>query len=360
MRRDGSILWVLSCVDIARDSTGRVLWALTHVLDITQRKRAEHELQRQQVDMLTIARVARDAGAADNPGHAVCEVAGQITGAVNVGLLEARGTDALILTAAIDGHAPLGLVKRFDEVPFTSGLAASSRERLFIGDLGDVLSQNWGPHAEARSAVFEPIMRGSELLGVMSIAWSEKRDALSPRESSVIRLLAAELATVIERARLHAQLRELARTDPLTGLANRRVWDERVDIELTHAKRFDNPLCIALLDLDHFKPYNDTYGHQAGDRLLSAATAAWTTELRAGDLMARVGGDEFAVLLPDCDLEGGQALIERLRIATPAGVGCSVGIVQWDGSEQALEAIGRADAALYAAKESGRARSVAG
>jgi GGDEF domain-containing protein len=76
--------------------------------------------------------------------------------------------------------------------------------------------------------------------------------------------------------------------------------------------------------------------------------------------MARVGGDEFAVLLPDCDLEGGQALIERLRVATPAGVGCSVGIVQWDGSELALEAIGRADAALYAAKESGRARSVAG
>jgi diguanylate cyclase (GGDEF)-like protein/PAS domain S-box-containing protein len=360
IRRDGSIIWVLSCIDIARDHAGRPLWGLVHVLDITQRKRAEHELQRQQVDMLTIARVARDAGGAENPGHEVCEVAAQIVGAVNVGLLEARGSDRLILTAAVDPDAPLGLEKKFSESPLTAGLAASSRERLFIGDLGDVLSQNWGPNLQARSAVYEPILRGSELLGVLSIAWGETRQALTARESSVIRLLAAEMATIIERARLTRQLRELARTDPLTGLANRRVWDERIEIELTHAKRFSNPICIALLDLDHFKPYNDTYGHQAGDRLLSAAAAAWCEELRGGDLMARVGGDEFALLLPDCTLDGGQALVERLRIATPAGVGCSVGIVQWDGDEAPLEAIARADAALYAAKESGRARSVAG
>src|SRR5262249_27207152 len=132
------------------------------------------------------------------------------------------------------------------------------------------------------------------------------------------------------------------------------------EIELTHAKRLGNPVCVAVVDLDHFKPYNDTYGHQAGDRLLSAATAAWTSELRSGDLMARVGGDEFAVLLPDCTLDGGRALIERLRLATPAGVGCSVGIVEWDGDEAAPEVVSRADAALYAAKESGRARSIAG
>ncbi len=109
IRRDGSTVWVLSCVDIARDSTGRAMWALTHVLDITQRKRAEHELQRQQVDMLTIARVARDAGAADNPGHEVCEVAGQIVGAANVALLEIRGSDRMVMTASIDVPRPAGV-----------------------------------------------------------------------------------------------------------------------------------------------------------------------------------------------------------------------------------------------------------
>jgi diguanylate cyclase (GGDEF)-like protein len=194
----------------------------------------------------------------------------------------------------------------------------------------------------------------------MTIAWAEPREGVTARESSVIGLLAAELGTIIERDRLTSQLRELARTDPLTGLPNRRVWDERVEIELNHARRIGHPVCVALVDLDHFKPYNDTHGHQAGDRLLSGATAAWSAQLRGGDLLARVGGDEFAVLLPECDLVGGRALIERLRVATPDEVGCSVGIIQWDGDEPTDVAIARADAALYAAKESGRARSVAG
>ncbi len=360
IRRDGSVIWILSHLNTARDRNGRLMWALAHALDITQRKTAEHELQRQQVDMHTIARVARDAATSDYPAQEVCVAAAQITGASAAGLLELRGADRLVLAAATRDRAPLGIEVRITDPPTGAALCAVSKERLFLTDARHAVRPSIVDDAQMASVVFEPILRGSEVLGVMLIAWETPRDALTPRESSVIKLLAAEMGTILERARLTAQLRELARTDPLTGLANRRVWDERIAVELSHAKRAGSHLCLALLDLDHFKPYNDTHGHQAGDRLLSGATAAWANELRTNDLLARVGGDEFALLLPDCDLRGGQALVERLRLATPSGVGCSVGIVQWDGDERPETAVARADAALYAAKEAGRARSVAG
>jgi diguanylate cyclase (GGDEF)-like protein len=113
---------------------------------------------------------------------------------------------------------------------------------------------------------------------------------------------------------------------------------------------------VALLDLDHFKAYNDRHGHQAGDRLLKAAAAAWQGKLRKTDLLARYGGEEFAVLLPDCGLDSAMEIAERLRTAQPEDT-CSIGVAGWDGREAATRLVARADQALYAAKEGGRNRS---
>jgi diguanylate cyclase (GGDEF)-like protein/PAS domain S-box-containing protein len=167
----------------------------------------------------------------------------------------------------------------------------------------------------------------------------------------------ATLVDVTEAREAREQLRDLARTDPLTGLANRRLWDERLSVELARAERQGKPLCVAAIDLDRFKPYNDTYGHQAGDALLREATAAWQGALRGTDLLSRLGGDEFAVLLPDCDLDCARAIVERLQGVTPggeAGVGSSAGLVAWRSGEDAAAVVARADAALYAAKDAGR------
>jgi diguanylate cyclase (GGDEF)-like protein len=170
-------------------------------------------------------------------------------------------------------------------------------------------------------------------------------------------LLAAELGAAVERRRLLGRLRDLARTDPLTGLANRRLWEERMAIELPRADRYARPLCIGVLDLDHFKAYNDRHGHHAGDALLHDAAAVWQDALRASDLLARMGGDEFALLLPDCDLELGRGIVGRLLALTPgadAGVGCSAGVVRWEPAESGTSLLARADAALYEAKTAGR------
>ncbi len=116
--------------------------------------------------------------------------------------------------------------------------------------------------------------------------------------------------------------------------------------------------CVALVDIDHFKAYNDTYGHPAGDELLRAAGAAWAEQLRLQDLMARFGGEEFALLLPDCDRDAGAAIAERVRSSAPAGVTASAGVACRRPGEGAASLVERADQALYAAKDGGRDRLV--
>ncbi|MGZ8611772.1 MAG: diguanylate cyclase [Actinomycetota bacterium] len=150
------------------------------------------------------------------------------------------------------------------------------------------------------------------------------------------------------------RLQVFAGTDPLTGAANRRAWDEEVAAGLVRAGITGLPLSAALIDLDDFKGFNDRYGHQAGDRLLKEAAAAWRNTLRASDVLARVGGDEFAVLLPGCPTDMAATIAERLRRAVPATARCSVGVAVWTGIEGAPQLLARADRALYDAKERGR------
>jgi diguanylate cyclase (GGDEF)-like protein len=164
----------------------------------------------------------------------------------------------------------------------------------------------------------------------------------------------AQLVRQVERQA--AQVRDLARRDELTGLPNRRVWNEDLPRALEFARRDGRPMTVALLDLDHFKVFNDTYGHPAGDRLLKEASAAWHGALRAVDLLARYGGEEFVVLLPDAGEAEARQIIERALAATPHGQTFSAGVAVWNGSETADELVARADTALYVAKAAGRNR----
>ena len=168
-------------------------------------------------------------------------------------------------------------------------------------------------------------------------------------------LFGAMLWLLAQVGALYRQVRRLARTDSLTGVPNRRAWDEELPRELARAARSRQPVCVALLDLDHFKQYNDRHGHQAGDRFLKEAAAAWQAMVRRTDLVARYGGEEFAILLPDCHLDSALEIAERLRTAQPEGT-CSLGVAQWDGREDVTSLVARADRALYAAKEAGRDR----
>jgi diguanylate cyclase (GGDEF)-like protein len=111
-----------------------------------------------------------------------------------------------------------------------------------------------------------------------------------------------------------------------------------------------------MLDLDNFKAFNDAHGHLAGDRLLKQAAAAWQAQLRPGDVLARLGGEEFAVLLANCSLADAASVVERLRTSTPGSQTCSAGLAASSPEDAAETLMARADAALYAAKDGGRDR----
>jgi diguanylate cyclase (GGDEF)-like protein len=165
----------------------------------------------------------------------------------------------------------------------------------------------------------------------------------------------AQLVRQVERQAL--QLRALARSDALTGLPNRRAWFDELPGAMARAARDATPITVAMLDLDHFKRFNDELGHQAGDRLLKGAASAWAAELRIVDVLARYGGEEFILLLPSAGADLAADVVARLRATTPAGQTFSAGLAVWDGTESGDELIGRADRALYAAKANGRGRT---
>ncbi|MDA8296275.1 MAG: diguanylate cyclase [Actinomycetota bacterium] len=188
------------------------------------------------------------------------------------------------------------------------------------------------------------------------LLWSARSDR--HRKYAVARDITERKALEQERVELLARLEEMASTDALTKLPNRRAWDRELAVAVSSAHIENRALALAMLDLDDFKAYNDAHGHGAGDALLAEAAAAWRQVLRPGDVLARYGGEEFAVLLPDCGVEEAAELLEQVRRVTPSPETCSVGIAALVGGESAEELSARADAALYEAKHSGRDRIV--
>jgi diguanylate cyclase (GGDEF)-like protein len=167
---------------------------------------------------------------------------------------------------------------------------------------------------------------------------------------------------------LNHELEAIARRDPLTGLGNRLALQEDLDLLEARALRYGHTYCVALVDVDHFKSYNDTYGHQAGDHVLQAVAAQIRAIAREGDALYRYGGDEFLCVFPEQSASSGTVAAERMRLGleklaiphTGNDLGiltCSVGVALLDRSTKAVsEVIKEADEALYAAKQRGRNR----
>ncbi|MEZ0077085.1 diguanylate cyclase (GGDEF)-like protein [Planotetraspora sp. GP83] len=180
-------------------------------------------------------------------------------------------------------------------------------------------------------------------------------------------LLVLPPVVLLQRSLLHAQLQAAARTDPKTGLLNAAAWHREADTEIARAQRTGETLALIIIDIDHFKKVNDTYGHLAGDQVLIQVAATLRSQLREYDVVGRFGGEEFVVLLPGADISEGRRVAERLRtrvgrMAVAADnamvtvtVSAGVAIMNIHGADL-IELLAAADLALYRAKELGRDR----
>jgi diguanylate cyclase len=362
MHRDGREFPVELTISPLRDGDTWVFNAF--VRDITERKRAEQQIRDHAEDLARVAEVARDlAGVTDAHAArpAICTAVRELAQAKVSILYEPDPKGQELVSTAVAGAQIDQIHLPFTGPPSGAATAFSSGEPFFVADLTSHhgVSQSVREQLNVVSGLWQPVIRNGVPIGVLTLAWAERVADPGERVRSLMGLLAAEAAVAIERADLLARLEAVARTDDLTGLANRRAWDEHLPRELARARRDERSLCVAMLDLDHFKEYNDERGHQAGDRLLKQVSGAWREMLRPSDMLARYGGEEFGLVLPNCPLEKGIEVVERLREYTVFGQTCSAGIAAWDGEESPDQLVSRADLALYEAKKAGRDRSVA-
>jgi len=206
---------------------------------------------------------------------------------------------------------------------------------------------------------------GGNELGRLAIA----PGAASERDTEqLVALVARELGGPVRIAALMDEQKRLATIDPLTALRNRRAFVEMTRIEVSRSQRYELPLSLMLLDVDHFKTVNDTYGHSAGDQVLCELGALLSRQLRTCDVPARWGGEEFVVALPNTDLAGGYVLAERLRVAVselsishegrPIPISVSIGVASFTPGESLETLVDCADRAMYTAKISGRNRVI--
>lgn len=184
-----------------------------------------------------------------------------------------------------------------------------------------------------------------------ALIWLGETSAIAPHLALT---LVTQVSAALVVGALAARQRELADTDPLTGLGNRRVAERALEWAQAMARRHPGmQTCVALFDLDGFKALNDEQGHAAGDAVLVELAAAWRRSARGSDTLTRTGGDEFLLVLVECDITEAERVVRRMIADTPDGVSCSAGLARWDHHETATHLIERADRALYTAKARG-------
>jgi diguanylate cyclase (GGDEF)-like protein len=257
------------------------------------------------------------------------------------------------------------------EIPVTDGIVGRTvqlKQLQFIRDVRSDSSFLRAAH-DVDSEICVPLFRRGIIMGVMNVE-AAPGHPLTERDVDVLTALAGPVAIAIDNAHLHAEATSLARIDGLTGLLNRRIFDEIFASEIARAARYEYSLTLIILDIDEFKASNDNWGHPAGDALLRAIARLITTNIRSTDSAARYGGDEFAIILPNTSQSDGIELGERLRAATealgsdaanqniPAGrYTISLGVASFPGNGRtAEELLVAADHAELVAKQLGKNR----
>jgi diguanylate cyclase (GGDEF)-like protein/PAS domain S-box-containing protein len=356
VRPDGSIRWVWLTLTHLPGPQGQV-WTLAHAQDITDRHAHERAIATSEANLRAVSRVVHRIQSGADARQTIVDAGRQLAEADLVSLFELdTAGGALMISAAteislLETRIPLSAVSAAVQV-FRTG-----RPLLLSDPAGHPLVLPHMMHLTgAQSVYLAPVGFGGVTTAVLLLVWRCRVPDMAQRHTEVVALLADHAGVALRQAAMVAELENLALTDPLTGLPNRRSWNQRLAALLVTARRRRQRLTVALADLDHFKEFNDTFGHPAGDNLLCQFAAAADLALRADDTVARWGGEEFALALPDCSEPEAVGVLDRVRSSVPHRQTCSIGYATWNGVESAEQLMQRADRALYAAKHAGRDR----
>ncbi|HTI35573.1 MAG TPA: diguanylate cyclase [Miltoncostaea sp.] len=346
------------------------------IKDATRRRAAEDELRRSAAvarelarEQTALGRVAEAVAEAVAPEVVFDLVAREVAGLLDVeagGVARFEEGDRAVLVGswASDDAMRLPIGATFSTAD-DSLSARVRRQGRALRDQVAIDAEGASGHVARRSAVAAPVRVHGALWGTVG-ALSSRPDGVHRDAASRIGRFAALVGLAIASADARAELTRLAETDPLTGLSNRRAFEGRLAQEILQARRTMAPLSVVVLDMDHFKLVNDVHGHEEGDRTLRSLATRMRGATRASDLIARIGGEEFAWLLPATGIDGARVLAERLRrtvAVEPFGAAgprtISGGVAELAPDDDGASLLRRADARLYAAKAAGRDRVLA-
>lgn len=282
----------------------------------------------------------------------VAERAMNLTNASGAAIELAEGDEMVYLSGCGSALPAVGL--RFPRSSSLSGRCVEMQIPLTSDDtendpLVDAASQK---RLGAGSVVCVPLFHQDKAVGVLEVLSSEKNH-FDDSHMGTLALLAGVIGSSMANADKFSQAQHESLHDPLTGLWNRRAYDRELELEFKRAKRYKHPLSLALLDLDGFKALNDAQGHPAGDAALREVAQVVVQCLRTVDKSFRIGGDEFAILLPDTAMEGAQRVVDRIKKGVAGlgwGLSISVGLVAAESAAKYEQAHSSADKKLYEAK----------
>lgn len=323
----------------------------------------ERELRRNNVDLQSLATLSWTLESAVEPAEVARALAHSLADSFSLRrvLMLAASTGELELIARIGAaqQPTPGVVPSADRLV---SRAMQERTCLRVSKF-DEEHEPWLASVlpDATNVLLFPLYADGSPLGVVVAEIGPRRGArVERRLVMMIERFVSQASLALANAWLLEQVRQLASTDALTGVPNRRSFDDALRREMTRAERRGEPLAVALIDIDHFKKLNDTYGHQTGDVALQRVAAALAGAIRPGDMVARYGGEEFVLVLPSTGGREAEAVAERARAAV-AGitedppVTASIGVAWFPvHAARGGDLVARADAALYEAKEGGR------
>ena len=380
-RKDGSVVWVGLAAAAMREHGGPAYGLVISVEDRSERREVEAEL-RGVNDRLTrsvadLEQRSREHGLVSETGDLLqaCRTADEAYEVIACMGRRLFGDESGSVSVTVGANNVVEVVASWGTPPGSPTFGSDACWALRRGRLHLVQGPDGGPRCRHMPASADeaylcvPMLAYGEAVGLLTLGLSSQ-EMLSDAKRRLATTVAEHLALALANLRLQETLRSQSIRDPLTGLFNRRYMEESLEREMRRARRARHPVGVIMLDLDHFKPFNDTHGHEVGDALLREVGAVLQRSIRSEDIACRFGGEEFILILPEASLADAAQRAEQIRDSVrsisimhgsqPVGpVTVSLGVALYPDDGPTADAVLRtADTALYAAKAEGRNRVV--